>query len=224
LGLAKNVGISNHQAEEFIKKYFETFPKVKTYLDQTVADAHLNGSTKTILNRVRFITELKSDNKALVAFGERTAMNSPIQGSAADLIKVAMVRVQEAMKGLKSLLIAQVHDELVFDVYPGEEELLSTLVRKEMEGAMKLLVPIKVEMGLVPIGWKHRRYPMDIINRRRSVRQFSEKEVPMELVTSLLKAAMQAPSAHNEQPWRFIVITKKGSLEAMSQYQLHPNY
>ena len=149
-GLAKNVGISNHQAEEFIKKYFETFPKVKTFLDQTVADAHLNGLTKTILNRVRFITELKSDNKALVAFGERTAMNSPIQGSAADLIKVAMVRVQEAMKGLKSLLIAQVHDELVFDVYPGEEKLLSSLVRKEMEGAMKLLVPIKVEIGIGP--------------------------------------------------------------------------
>lgn len=149
-GLAKNVGISNHQAELFIEKYFKTFHKVKIYLDQVVAQAHEDGYTATILNRIRYIPELTSDNKALMAFGERTAMNSPIQGSAADLIKIAMIEVKKAMNGLQSIMIAQVHDELVFDVYPGEEEILRKLVKIQMEKAMTLRVPLKVEVGIGP--------------------------------------------------------------------------
>ncbi len=147
-GLAKNVKISTEQAEQFISKYFITFPKVKKYLDEAVQFAHQNGYTKTILNRIRYINDLTSNNKALVSFGERTAMNSPIQGSAADLIKLAMIEIHQDLSFLKSKMIAQVHDELVFDVYPGEEVLLTKLVKEKMEKALKLSVPLKVEVGL----------------------------------------------------------------------------
>ena len=104
------------------------------------------------MNRVRYIKELSNSNKALVAFGERTAMNSPIQGSAADIIKIAMVNVASHLKGFKSLLIAQVHDELVFDVYPGEEEALAKMVKEQMENAVKLNVKLVAE-GEIGHSW-----------------------------------------------------------------------
>lgn len=151
-GLAQNVKISSEQAERFIAKYFSTFPMVRKYLDETVTIAKQNGYTTTILNRIRYIPELASDNKALAAFGQRTAMNSPIQGSAADLIKLAMLTVHKALANKKSKMIAQVHDELVFDVYPGEEESLKAIVKEKMETALKLSVPLKVEVG-IGINW-----------------------------------------------------------------------
>ena len=151
-GLSETLGISPSEATIYINKYFYRFSNVKVFLDKTVEDAKANGYTKTIMNRVRYIKELSNSNKALVAFGERTAMNSPIQGSAADIIKIAMVNVASHLKGFKSLLIAQVHDELVFDVYPGEEEALARMVKEQMENAVKLNVKLVAE-GEIGHSW-----------------------------------------------------------------------
>ena len=151
-GLSETLGISPSEATIYINKYFYRFSNVKVFLDKTVEDAKANGYTKTIMNRVRYIKELSNSNKALVAFGERTAMNSPIQGSAADIIKIAMVNVANHLEGFKSLLIAQVHDELVFDVYPGEEERLAKMVKEQMENAVKLNVKLVAE-GEIGHSW-----------------------------------------------------------------------
>ena len=151
-GLSETLGISPSEATIYINKYFYRFSNVKVFLDKTVEDAKANGYTKTIMNRVRYIKELSNSNKALVAFGERTAMNSPIQGSAADIIKIAMVNVASHLEGFKSLLIAQVHDELVFDVYPGEEEALARMVKEQMENAVKLNVKLVAE-GEIGHSW-----------------------------------------------------------------------
>ena len=151
-GLSETLGISPVEANIYINKYFYRFANVKTFLDKTVEDAKKDGYTKTIFNRVRYIPELANSNKALVSFGERTAMNSPIQGSAADIIKMAMVNVASRLKGFKSLLIAQVHDELVFDVYPGEEESLARMVKEEMENAVSLKVKLIAE-GEIGHSW-----------------------------------------------------------------------
>lgn len=148
-GLSESINISPNEATMYINKYFYKFSKVKEFLDKTVSDAILNGYTKTIFNRIRYIEELKSSNKMLYNFGERTAMNAPIQGSAADIIKIAMNKVKSNMHNLKSILIAQVHDELVFDVYPGEEGILSKIVKENMENAVDLKVKTiaKVSIG-----------------------------------------------------------------------------
>lgn len=146
-GLSESIKISPIDATKYIEKYFATFKDVKKYLDEVVATAKENGYTKTLFNRLRYLPELKSDNKALVAFGERTAMNSPIQGSAADIIKIAMINVKRKMKGLKSKMIAQVHDELVFDVAPDEIEIMQKIVKETMETATSLRVPLIVEVG-----------------------------------------------------------------------------
>ena len=151
-GLSETLGISPNEANIYINKYFYRFSNVKVFLDKTVEDAKDAGYTKTIMNRVRYIPELANSNKALVAFGERTAMNSPIQGSAADIIKVAMVNVASHLQGFKSLLIAQVHDELVFDVYPGEEDRLAAMVKEQMENAVKLNVKLVAE-GEIGHSW-----------------------------------------------------------------------
>ena len=151
-GLSETLGISPIEANIYINKYFYRFSNVKTFLDNTVENAKKDGYTKTIMNRIRYIPELSSSNKALASFGERTAMNSPIQGSAADIIKIAMVNVAKKIKGKKSLLIAQVHDELVFDVYPGEEESLMKMVKEEMENAVKLRVKLIAE-GEIGHSW-----------------------------------------------------------------------
>lgn len=145
-GLSESINISPMEANMYIMKYFTTHHKVRSFLDQVIVDAKNNGYTKTLFNRVRYIPELQSSNKNLVGFGERTAMNAPIQGTAADIIKIAMVHVQEALKGMKSILIAQVHDELLFDVYPGELETLEKIVKETMESVVKLKVPLIAEV------------------------------------------------------------------------------
>lgn len=149
-GLSESINITPFEANMYIMKYFNTHHKVREFLDQIIIDAKNNGYTKTYFNRVRYIPELQSGNKNLVAFGERTAMNAPIQGTAADIIKIAMVNVKKAMKGMKSILIAQVHDELLFDVYPGELEQLQKIVKETMENVTKFKVPLiaEVESGL----------------------------------------------------------------------------
>src|SRR5690606_13043402 len=113
-GLSEAINISQSEANVYINKYFENFSKVKTYLDGIIEEAKEKGYTRTILNRRRYIPEINSPNANIRAFGARTAMNAPIQGSAADIIKIAMVRIAKKLKemNLKSVLIAQVHDEL----------------------------------------------------------------------------------------------------------------
>lgn len=149
-GLSESVGISPYEANRYIEKYFITHHKVREFLDGVINDAKNNGYTRTMFNRVRYIPELQSSNKNLANFGERTAMNAPIQGSAADIIKMAMVKVSKKMKeeNMKSVMIAQVHDELLFDVYPGELDHLSELVKSTMEGIVSLKVPLIAELEI----------------------------------------------------------------------------
>lgn len=146
-GLSESINITPFEANMYIMKYFNTHHKVRQFLDDVVIDAKNNGYTKTLFNRLRYIPELLSSNKNLASFGERTAMNAPIQGTAADIIKMAMVKVSEAMKGMKSILIAQVHDELLFDVHPEELEALEKIVKEAMESVVELKVPLIVECG-----------------------------------------------------------------------------
>lgn len=149
-GLSESLGISPLEANIYINKYFDTYREVKRFLDETVANAKRDGYTKTVLNRRRYIPEINSTNKNLSNFGERTAMNAPMQGSAADIIKIAMVNIRRRMKkaGLKALLIAQVHDELVFDCPKDEVNILKDLVKEEMESAYSLKVKLTVEVGI----------------------------------------------------------------------------
>jgi DNA polymerase I len=146
-GLSENIGISPTEANIFIKKYFTTFPEVKDFLDKVVNDAKQTGYTETIFHRRRYIPELKNSNFNVQKFGERTAMNAPIQGSAADIIKKAMVDVAKILeqKNLKSKMIVQVHDELVFDVPKDELEIVKAIVKDTMEQAVTLSVPLEVE-------------------------------------------------------------------------------
>jgi DNA polymerase-1 len=149
-GLAQRLGISHEEAGNFISAYFARYPKVNEFIAQTIGHAHQKGYVTTLLKRRRFLPELRSDNRNVREFGERTAINTPIQGTAADLIKVAMIRIAEHLrKGRwKAKMILQIHDELVFDVPSNEVEKLSEMVRREMEGAIALSVPIKVDIGV----------------------------------------------------------------------------
>ena len=146
-GLAQDIGISNAMASEFIKKYYEVYPEIKEYMNNTISFCEENGYVKTMKNRIRYIPDIKSKIYMQREFAKRTAMNTPIQGSAADIIKIAMVNVDKKMEelNLKSKLLVTVHDELVFEVFKGEEERLQKLVRDEMENAVKLNVPLVVD-------------------------------------------------------------------------------
>ena len=146
-GLSQSLGISRKKAQQFIDTYFKEFPGVAQYVKDIVEKAKKNGYVETISNRRRYLPDINSKNFNLRSFAERTAMNSPIQGSAADIIKIAMINVQNAMKehNLKSKMILQVHDELIFDVPADEIEVMTSLVPKVMDSAYKLDVPLKVE-------------------------------------------------------------------------------
>ena len=129
--------------------YFDRFGGVRDYLRKIVAQARLDGYTETVLGRRRYLPDLTSDNRQRREMAERMALNAPIQGSAADIIKVAMLRVDKALRegGFASRMLLQVHDELVFDVAPGERKSLESLVRKEMGAAYPLDVPLEVSIG-----------------------------------------------------------------------------
>jgi DNA polymerase-1 len=148
--LSRQLKISNQEARDFIATYFERFRGVREYLDAMVATARDKGYVETIFNRRRYVPELKERNFNMRAFGERVATNAPIQGSAADLIKIAMIRIHHAMRdgGMESRMLLQVHDELVFEVPPAELSALSALVKREMEGAASLSVPLVVDVGV----------------------------------------------------------------------------
>jgi DNA polymerase-1 len=148
--LSRQLKISHAEAKEFIERYFERFRLVRQYLDSMVEFARQHGYVQTIFNRRRYIPELRDRNFNIRAFGERTAANSPIQGSAADLIKVAMIRIHRALEDrrLSSKMLLQVHDELVFEVPGPELEQVQELVRYEMEHAAALSVPLVVDIGI----------------------------------------------------------------------------
>ncbi|MDS0526178.1 DNA polymerase I [Clostridium sp. SHJSY1] len=145
--LAQDLKITKKEASEYMKIYFDRYPKIKTYLEEVVEKAKKDGYVLTIFNRRRFIPEIKSSNKIVKALGVRLAMNAPIQGSAADIIKIAMVSVYNRLKSerLKSSLILQVHDELILNVKKEEEALVKALVIEEMENAVKLHVSMEVD-------------------------------------------------------------------------------
>jgi DNA polymerase-1 len=147
--LSRQLKIEHAEARRFISTYFERFSGIRRYLDEMVEFARQNGYVQTIFGRRRYIPELRERNFSIRAFGERTAANSPIQGSAADLIKIAMIRIASAIRkqSLTGRMLLQVHDELVFEL-PGEElSLLEKVVRGEMEGAARLSVPLVVDVG-----------------------------------------------------------------------------
>ena len=147
-GLARNLNIPVKRAGEYIKLYFERYPGVKSYLEKSVEDAKHLGYAITMFERRRVLPELKSSNYNTRSFGERVAMNMPIQGTAADIIKLAMVEVNDALqkRGLKTKLILQVHDELIFDVPKAEEDEVVTLVHESMEQVAKLSVPLDADV------------------------------------------------------------------------------
>ena len=148
-GLSQQLGIEPGEARGMMDEYFETFGGIRDYLEGIVEEARKSGFTETIRGRRRYLPDLTSDNRQRREMAERMALNAPIQGSAADLIKVAMLNVQHAITeaGLSSRMLLQVHDELVFEVAAGERETLEALVRKEMGGAAELAVPLDVSVG-----------------------------------------------------------------------------
>jgi DNA polymerase-1 len=147
--LSRQLKIANAEAREFINTYFERFRGVRDYLDGQVEFAREHGYVETLFKRRRYIPELQERNFNIRAFGERVAQNAPIQGSAADLIKVAMIRINRALRDRKmnAKMLLQVHDELVFEVPVPELDDVTALVRAEMEGAASLSVPLLVEIG-----------------------------------------------------------------------------
>ena len=148
-GLSQRLGISRSEAADIIDAYFSEFPSVKSYMDKVINDARENEYVETILGRRRYLRDINSKNATMRGFAERNAINAPIQGSAADMIKVAMINIHDWMKKeqLKSKMILQVHDELVFDVHKSERQIMEKKIPKFMKDAIKLDVPMEVGLG-----------------------------------------------------------------------------
>lgn len=148
-GLSRRMNLSLSDAKEFIEEYFKTYPGVKKYMDESIKGAREKGYVQTIMGRKRYLPDILSRNSVVRGFAERNAINAPIQGSAADIIKIAMINIHNRIeeKQLKSGMILQVHDELVFDVPEKEIDVLSDIVVNEMQNAVKLDVPLTVEWG-----------------------------------------------------------------------------
>jgi DNA polymerase-1 len=151
-GLAQSLGVGFQEAQEMITRYFTAYPQVRRYLDETVEQAREQGWVQTLYGRKRHIWELRSSNANTRAFGERTAMNHPMQGSAADIIKLAMIEVARRLdaEGLASQMVLQVHDELDFNCAASEAARLSVLVKEAMEGVATLRVPLVADVGTGP--------------------------------------------------------------------------
>lgn len=147
-GLSEDLGINVYEAKDFIDNYLATFPGIKEYMDREIKEAYKNGYVKTIFNRKRIIDELKNKNYLIRSSGERMALNTPIQGTAADILKMAMIKLQKELdeKNLNTKMLVQVHDELVFDVPNNEVEIVVPLIRDTMENIYKLSVPLKVDI------------------------------------------------------------------------------
>ena len=147
-GLSQDLNIGTKEAQGFIDSYFETYPKIKEFLDNTVAQAKEKGYTRTLFGRIRPIPELSSGNFMTRQFGERVAMNAPIQGTAADIIKIAMIRVHKKLKegNYKSRLILQIHDELLIETHKDEIDEVKQILETEMVHACDLAVPLIAEV------------------------------------------------------------------------------
>ena len=148
-GLAERLGISREESKQLIDGFFETFPKVKKYMDNAIEEARHNEYVETLFGRRRYLKDINSHNATVRGFAERNAINAPIQGTAADIIKVAMIRIHKRFKeqGVKSKMILQVHDELNFSVYPEEKEIVEKIVIEEMQNAIIMKVPLIADSG-----------------------------------------------------------------------------
>jgi DNA polymerase-1 len=148
-GLSQRLGIARKEAADLIENYFQQYPGIRKYMQETLEFARQNGFVKTIMGRRRYLSDINSRNFTVRGFAEREAINAPIQGSAADLIKIAMINIHREMKKreMKSVMTLQVHDELVFDAHQDELNELKILVAELMKGAIKTTVPIEVEIG-----------------------------------------------------------------------------
>ena len=148
--LAKNISVSRAEARAFIDRYFERYPGIKAYMDSAVAEGKEKGYVTTLMQRRRYLPELASANYNLRSFGERCAMNSPIQGTAADIIKLAMIAVARALDGqkLRARLILQVHDELIIEAPEDEVEAVKALLKDCMEGVVQLTVPLRTDISV----------------------------------------------------------------------------
>ncbi len=149
-GLSQQTELDMGESKEFIDTYFKRYPGIRKYMDDTIAFAREKGYVTTLFNRIRYLPEINAKNFQVRQFAERTAINTPIQGTAADMIKVAMINIHKKMHNMKSKMILQVHDELVFDVHNDELVEIKTMVKDGMEKAVKLKVPVKVDIGVGP--------------------------------------------------------------------------
>jgi DNA polymerase-1 len=149
-GLAAQLNIPQSEAKQYIETYFERYAGVRAFIDQTLETVRRDGAVRTHFGRVRPIPDIQSRNPNMRGFAERTAVNTPLQGTAADLIKLAMIKIDAAItaRNLRSRMTLQVHDELLFDVVPAEAEELQTLVKQEMEHVAEFSIPITAEVGL----------------------------------------------------------------------------
>lgn len=148
-GLAERMNVSRTEAKNLIDEYFLTYPKVKEYMNRSIDTARQKGYTETVYHRKCYLRDINSHNAVVRGYAERNAINAPIQGSAADIIKIAMIRIYERFRkeGVRSKMILQVHDELNFSVYPGEKELVQQIVIEEMENAYQMKVPLEADFG-----------------------------------------------------------------------------
>jgi DNA polymerase-1 len=148
-GLSQTLHISQSEAKKYITSYFQKFQSVKSYLDSLKEKAEKVGYAETLFGRKRLLPDIKSTNRQIKAMAERVAINSPIQGTAADIIKLAMINIQRILseRKLQTKMILQVHDELIFDVVPPELEEIKVMVQEQMEGAVSLTIPLKVEIS-----------------------------------------------------------------------------
>ena len=149
-GLSNQTNLNRSEAKALIDTYYETYPKLKDYIQKQTAFARENGYVETVLGRRRYLKDINSRNAVVRGASERNAVNAPIQGSAADIIKIAMINIAAILKSqkLKSKMLLQVHDELVFDAHKDELDILSKIIKHEMENAFKLSVPLDVEIGI----------------------------------------------------------------------------
>ena len=146
-GLSQRLGISRSESKQIIEDYFANFPAIESYIQDTLSSARESGYVETLFGRRRYLPDITSRNATVKALAERTAVNAPIQGTAADIIKLAMINVADRLdkEGFKSRMILQIHDELLFDAYPEEVESLMRVIKEEMENVITLSVPLTVE-------------------------------------------------------------------------------
>ena len=149
-GLSNQTDLSRGEAKELIDTYYKTYPKLRNYMSELVDFARDNGYVQTVLGRRRYLKDINTANAIVRGAAERNAVNAPIQGSAADIIKIAMINIHEKLEkgGYKTKMLLQVHDELVFDVYKPELSVMESLIKTEMENAYILSVPLDVELGI----------------------------------------------------------------------------